>query len=110
MEARLVRDGEESEGRVIDLNNAGAFIATELVAERGERLEVRLLVSEGEVVPLPAVVARRSEAVTGKSREVPGGLGLVFVAESLRERAFIQKAVLEALESGMKAKKAGGSA
>jgi hypothetical protein len=103
MEARLVAGELESVGRVIDLNNAGAFVATDLPLDKNARLEVELAVPGVEKsLPLKAVVARRTEAVEGQRRVMPAGLGLVFMAENVMERSFIQMAVLEALKVSLK--------
>ena len=61
MEARLVADGRETRGQVIDLNNAGAFVATDLVLDRNTALQVELQIpGEDKSLPLKAVVARRT--------------------------------------------------
>lgn len=99
MEARLVSDGAETLGKVIDLNNAGAFVACDLVLDKNTALEIELQIpGEDKSLPLKAVVARRTEEVEGKTRVIPAGLGLVFMTDNVMERAFIQKAVLEALK------------
>ncbi len=104
MEARLVVDGAETRGKVIDLNNAGAFVATDLVLDRNTAVEVELQIpGEDKSLPLKAIVARHTEEVTGKTRVIPAGLGLVFMTENVMERAFIQKAVLEALKGSLAA-------
>ena len=102
MEARLIANGPTTRGHVIDLNNAGAFIATELRLEKYMALEVELRIpSDQKSLPLKAVVARRIEMVEGRRRTIPAGLGLVFMTENVMERAFIQKAVLEALKESL---------
>jgi hypothetical protein len=103
MEARLVAaDGAETNGRVIDLNNAGAFVATDLVLAKNTPVEIELRIpGETTSLPLKALVARRTEEVEGKSRVIPAGLGLVFMTDNVMERAFIQKAVLEALKGSL---------
>ncbi len=102
MEARLVADGAETLGKVIDLNNSGAFVACDLVLDKNTALEVELRVpGEDKSLPLKAVVARRTEEVEGKTRVIPAGLGLVFMTDNVMERAFIQKAVLEALKGSL---------
>ena len=102
MEARLVSDGAETLGRVIDLNNAGAFVACDLVLDKNTALEVELRIpGEDKSLPLKAVVARRTEEVEGKTQIIPAGLGLVFMTDNVMERAFIQKAVLEALKGAL---------
>lgn len=103
MEARLLSDGVEARGRVVDLNNAGAFVATDLELEKDSRLQVELSIAGSDSLPLQAVVARRSGAVEGRSHSIPAGLGLVFLPANVMERAFIQKAVLEALKASLQA-------
>lgn len=103
MEARLVAvDGAETRGKVIDLNNAGAFVATDLDLEKNTPVQVELRIpGEEKSLPLKALVARKSDQVEGKTRIIPAGLGLVFMTENVMERAFIQKAVLEALKGSL---------
>jgi len=103
MEARLVAEGGvETQGQVIDLNNAGAFVATDLELAKNTAVEVELQIpGEEKSLPLKALVARRTEQVEGKTRVIPAGLGLVFMTENVMERAFIQKAVLEALKGSL---------
>ena len=102
MEARLLVDGITSKGQVVDLNNAGVFVATDLVLQKNATLVVELRFSgEDKSLPLKAVVSRRTEAVRGRRRDFPAGLGLVFMTENVMERAFIQKAVLEALKGSL---------
>ena len=102
MEARLLVDGVTSTGQVVDLNNAGAFVATDLVLAKNASLVVELrFPGENKSLPLKAVVARRTETVKGRTRDFPAGLGLVFITENVMERAFIQKAVLEALKGSL---------
>jgi hypothetical protein len=102
MEARLVSDGAETLGKVLDLNNAGAFVACDLVLDKNTALEVELQIpGEDKSLPLKAIVARRTEEVEGRTRVIPAGLGLVFMTDNVMERAFIQKAVLEALKGAL---------
>lgn len=104
MEAKLVAGDVATRGRVLDLNNAGAFVATDLDVEARSVLQIELEVPGIEKsLPLKAIVARRTEAVTGKTRTMPAGLGLVFEAANVMERAFIQRAVLEALKASLRA-------
>jgi len=107
MQARLVREGVDTVGRVLDLNNAGAFVATELVLPKNTRLEVELrLPGVEKSLPLQAVVARHTEAVEGRYRTVPAGLGIVFLTTNVMERSFIQMAVLAALRRSLESTKA----
>ncbi len=103
MEARLVAGEVESVGRVIDLNNAGAFVATDLELEQNSSLQVELAIPGVEKsLPLKAIVARRTELVEGQRHVIPAGLGLVFMTENVMERSFIQMAVLEALKASLR--------
>ena len=107
MQARLVCEGVDTVGRVLDLNNAGAFVATELVLPKNTRLEVELrLPGVEKSLPLQAVVARHTEAVEGRYRTVPAGLGIVFLTTNVMERSFIQMAVLAALRRSLESTKA----
>jgi hypothetical protein len=107
MQARLTREDVDTIGRVLDLNNAGAFVATELVLPKNTRLEVELrLPGIEKSLPLQAIVARHTEAVEGRNRTMPAGLGLVFLTTNVMERSFIQLAVLAALRSSLESTKA----
>ncbi len=107
MQARLFREGVDTVGRVLDLNNAGAFVATELDLPKNTKLEVELrLPGVEKSLPLHAIVARRTEAVEGRNRTVPAGLGIVFLTANVMERSFIQLAVLAALRSSLESTKA----
>lgn len=107
IEARLSGPDVDATGRVLDLNNAGAFVATDVQVERDTRLEVELLLPGLDTpFPLKAVVARRTEAVEGRNHTIPAGLGLVFLTDNVMERAFIQRAVLQVLKSSLAARRA----
>jgi len=98
MAVRLSAEGVRAKGHVIDLNNAGAFIATELVLEKNRPLRILLEVRAAGRRPwLEAVVMRRTERIVGRRLTIPAGLGVVFVAATKLEREFIQRAVVEAL-------------
>ncbi len=102
IEARLLVDGLTTRGRVLDLNNAGAFVATDLVLEKNASLVVELrFPGEEKALPLKAIVARRTETIKGRRCDFPAGLGLVFMTENVMERAFIQKVVLKALKGSL---------
>jgi hypothetical protein len=108
MQARLLAENVDTVGRVIDLNNAGAFVATALVLPKNSKLRVELRIPgmEKESCPLEAMVARHSEEVKGRETTIPAGLGIVFLVSTAAERAFIQRAVLEALRSSLEATRA----
>jgi hypothetical protein len=90
--------GKLETGTIIDLNNAGAFVATELVLEKGDRLQLELdIPGVDESRPLQAVVARCSEEIKGKKKTIPAGLGLVFVGNTPEERQLIQQVVMSTL-------------
>ena len=102
IEVRLLVDGLISRGQIVDLNNAGAFVATDLVLAKNRSLVVELRIAcESKSLPLKAIVARQAEAVRGRARDFPAGLGLVFMTDNVMERAFIQKAVLAALKGSL---------
>jgi hypothetical protein len=99
MEAILHVDGSETKGHVVDLNNIGAFIATDLVLEKDTPLDVELCVPDvEEPLRIKAVVARRADRVKGRSGDLPAGLGLMFLVDHENEERFIQNAVIVALE------------
>jgi hypothetical protein len=108
MQARLMAEGVETVGRVLDLNNAGAFVATPLVLPKNTKLRVELHIPEMDDgnVSLEAIVARHSEEVKGRESTIPAGLGIVFLVRNAAERGFIQRAVLEALRSSLEATRA----
>lgn len=98
IKANLLAPGMLETGLVVDLNNAGAFVATDMVLEKGESLSIELDIPGVETpTPLQAVVARRSEEIRGKTRIIPAGLGVVFVGNTPEERHLIQKVVMSTL-------------
>jgi hypothetical protein len=101
MKAVLHVDESETIGHVVDLNNIGALIATELVLDEGTELRVELKVPDVEPLLIKAVVARRTERVVGPSGVMPAGLGLMFLADGEKEETFIQNAVIVALERAL---------
>ncbi len=110
MEARLHVTGSETKGYVVDLNNIGAFIATELVLDKGTSLRVELCVPDvDEPLLINAVVARRTERIEGQSGAIPAGLGVMFIADNEKEETFIQNAVIVALERALEKAKAGSA-
>ena len=42
IKVRILASGKLSEGQLVDLNNAGAFVATDLVLEKGEKVHLEL--------------------------------------------------------------------
>lgn len=98
IKVRLLVPGQLATGTLIDLNNAGAFVATQLVLEKGERLQLELdIPGVEETRPLQAIVARCSEEIKGKRKTIPAGLGLVFVGNTPEERQLIQQVVMSTL-------------
>lgn len=95
---RLLAPGRLETGTLIDLNNAGAFVATDLVMEKGEHLHIELdIPGVVESRPLQAAVVRRTEEVRGRERTIPAGLGLVFLGTTPEERQLIQQVVMSTL-------------
>jgi Tfp pilus assembly protein PilZ len=86
------------DGYLVDLNNAGAFVATSLELEKGTRLAVELQIPGiEEPRPLQAVVARCSPEIRGASKVIPAGMGVAFVGATAEERQLIQQMVTETL-------------
>jgi hypothetical protein len=103
MEARLLAEEVESVGRVIDPNNAGAFVATDLELEQNSSFQSELAIpGVEESLPLKAVVARRTELAEGQRHVISAGLALVFMTENVMERSFIRMAVLDALKASLR--------
>lgn len=99
MEARLYVNDSETKGFVLDVNAAGAFIATDLVLETNSPLRVELCVPDADQpLVIRAVVARCAERREGPAGVSPAGLGIMFMADSDEEEMFIQRAVIVALE------------
>jgi hypothetical protein len=98
IKVNLLAPGKLETGLVVDLNNAGAFVATDMVLETGESLSIELDIPGVETpTPLQAIVARRSEEIRGRTRTIPAGLGVVFVGNTPEERQLIQKVVMSTL-------------
>jgi Tfp pilus assembly protein PilZ len=95
---RILAGGKLVDGELVDLNNAGAFVATDLVLEKGEKIQLELdIPGESTQQPLQAVVARCSAEIKGHHKVIPAGLGLVFVGQDQAEKELIQKVVMMTL-------------
>jgi hypothetical protein len=95
---RLLTPGRLDAGTLIDLNNVGAFVATDLDLEKGTEVHLELEIPGVDTsTPFKAVVARRSEEIQGKKETIPAGLGLVFVGNTPEERDVIQQVVMSLL-------------
>lgn len=95
---RVLHQGQEAEGVLIDLNNAGAFVGTSLELPRGTHVQVELHVPGIEHPhPLSGIVARSSPEIRGLTRVIPAGLGVAFMAETAAERKIIQQMVTTTL-------------
>lgn len=98
MKVRIFAPGRLQEGYLVDLNNAGAFVATDLVLEKGTRVHLELTVpGEEHPCPVQAVVAHCSREIRSPKRVIPAGLGLAFVGQSQADRQLIQQIVMTAL-------------
>jgi hypothetical protein len=78
---RILTGGKLVDGQLVDLNNAGAFVATDLVLQKGEKIHL----------------ARCSGEIKGHHKVIPAGLGLVFVGQDQSEKELIQKIVMMTL-------------
>ncbi len=86
------------DGYLFDLNNNGAFVATELVLQKGSRIEIEIA-TPGMLFPVPlqAVVARYSQQSKWNDLVMPAGLGLQFVPHTIEEQRRISEIVMAAL-------------
>ena len=98
IKVRILAAGTLAEGRLVDLNNAGAFVATDLVLEKGEKVHLELdIPGDSNTRPLQAMVARHSGPIQGHHKVIPAGLGLVFVGQDQAEKELIQRVVMMTL-------------
>ena len=86
------------DGYLFDLNNIGAFVATDLVLEKGSRIEIEIA-APGTPFPLSlqAVVARYSQQQNWNHLVMPAGLGLQFVPYTVEEQRRITEIVMTTL-------------
>jgi Tfp pilus assembly protein PilZ len=95
---RLLTAGRLEMGTLIDLNNMGAFVATDLVLDKGDKVHLELEIpGVDSPTPLLAVVARCSCEIRSKKKNIPAGLGLVFIGNTPEERQLIQQVVMSTL-------------
>jgi hypothetical protein len=95
---RILTSGKLEKGFLVDLNNVGAFVATDLILGKGEQVHVELDIPGIEdPMPLQAIVARCSGEIQGRKKTIPAGLGLVFVGNTPEERRLIQQVVMSTL-------------
>jgi hypothetical protein len=87
-----------AEGHLYDVTTVGAFVATSLVLERGQRVELEIA-APGMTSPkrLVAVVARCTGRTKGSNDAMPPGLGVLFVARTEEERTRIREMVMATL-------------
>jgi hypothetical protein len=83
------------EGYLFDLNNLGAFVATEIDMQIGRAIDI-VIDLPGMRLPaqVPALVARRADRIQRYDRIIPEGLGLRFIAESNEDRERIHRIVM----------------
>ena len=98
IKVRILSGGKLVDGHLVDLNNAGAFVATELVLQKGEKIHLELdIPGDATTQPLQAVVARCSGEIKGHHKVIPAGIGIVFVGQDQSEKELIQKIVMMTL-------------
>jgi hypothetical protein len=87
-----------AEGHLYDVTTVGAFVATSLVLERGQRVELEIA-APGMTSPkrLVAVVARCTGRTKDSNGAIPPGLGVRFVARTEEERKRIREMVMATL-------------
>jgi hypothetical protein len=86
------------EGFLYDVTVAGAFIATNMVVDRGEKVELEFNVpgADGPQM-LPAVVARCAAPTQNHKGRVPAGLGVAFKAATPQDFKLINQIVVTTL-------------
>jgi hypothetical protein len=90
--------GQMAEGTLEDINNAGAFVVTDLELKKGDRVQLEIAIpGEGDTKILPATVARRRAEVRRHKEVLPPGLGVKFVAQTQEDLDYIQQVVMRLL-------------
>lgn len=83
-----------AEGYLRDLNNYGAFVATDLVLARGSQILLELEVpGSSRPKPMRAEVARHAQRTRNNESVVPAGIGVCFLADSKDESERIRELV-----------------
>ncbi len=97
----ILAQDQREEGYLVDVNNIGAFVATNLVVECGTHISIEILVPDFYGIrPLPAMVTRCRGGTQEMGKHNLGGLGLVFINSSIEEREFVQRIVMSILTHG----------
>jgi hypothetical protein len=87
-----------ADGTLEDINNAGAFVVTELDLKKGDRVQLEIEIpGEGDTKILSATVARRRAEVRRHQEILPPGLGLKFMAQTQEDLDYIQQVVVRLL-------------
>lgn len=87
-----------AEGHLYDVTTVGAFVATSLILERGQRIEFEIATpGYTGLKRLVAVVARCTGRSKGSNGYMPPGLGVCFVAQTEEERKRIREMVMATL-------------
>ena len=95
---RILLPGQDIEGQLEDINNAGAFVTTAIELKKGIQVLLEIEIpGELELKSLPAVVVRRRAEVCRPNRMLPPGLGLKFVAQTEHELELIRQTVMTML-------------
>jgi hypothetical protein len=98
VKVRILLPGEEIEGQLEDINNAGAFVTTITELKKGTQVLLEIEVpGEKAVKSLPAVVVRRRAEVCRPNQVLPPGLGLKFMAQTEHELELIRQTVMTML-------------
>jgi hypothetical protein len=85
-------------GYLYDLSGAGAFVATDLVVDRGCRIELEIAVPGiDEPKSFQATVARCASRVEGSRGAIPAGLGITFLTDTETQLRNIRDFVMSTL-------------
>ena len=87
IKVRILASGKLSEGQLVDLNNAGAFVATDLVLEKGEKVHLELdIPGDPKTQPLPSGGSPSQCRNPGASQGDPRRFGLGFRGAGIKRR------------------------
>lgn len=94
IQVRLHHGDQVREGHLVDINQTGVYVATDLILERGVELELQVgIPGETDPRPVRARVARFKGEILDHRDPVPVGLGLEFLADNEDEARLIRETV-----------------
>ena len=89
-----VRTGDKVvEGRLFDISTRGAYIATDATLDRGVYVTLVFELGPKGAQEIKAQVARWKPGRDGQLDSMPSGLGVMFLANELKERLRVERLV-----------------